>query len=62
MTQRSGRHTKPAGRSRVQQVFHSALSRCIRWIGERLNQTKDDEIANHVREAYRMAAPKKLLA
>jgi hypothetical protein len=32
------------------------------WIGVRLDQTKDDEIANHVREAYRMVAPKKLLA
>jgi hypothetical protein len=32
------------------------------WIGVRLDNTEDDEIATHVRAAYRMAAPKKLLA
>ncbi|NOT59290.1 MAG: MmcQ/YjbR family DNA-binding protein [Acidobacteria bacterium] len=32
------------------------------WIGVRLDKTEDDEIATHVRAAYRMVAPKKLLA
>ena len=31
------------------------------WIGVRLDQTEDDEIATHMRAAYRMVAPKKLL-
>ncbi len=32
------------------------------WIGLRLDKTEDAEIATHVRAAYRMVAPKKLLA
>ncbi len=31
------------------------------WIGVRLDKTEDAEIATHVRVAYRMVAPKKLL-
>jgi predicted DNA-binding protein (MmcQ/YjbR family) len=31
------------------------------WIGLHLNQNSDAEIANIVREAYRLVAPKKLL-
>ena len=32
------------------------------WIGVHLDRCEDDEIASHVREAYRMVAPKKLLS
>ena len=32
------------------------------WIGVRLDKTEDDEIATHVRAAYRMVASKKLIA
>jgi hypothetical protein len=32
------------------------------WIGLSLNRNSDAEIANIIREAYRLVAPKKLLA
>lgn len=32
------------------------------WIGVHLDRCDDDEIASHVREAYKLVAPKKLLA
>lgn len=32
------------------------------WIGLHLNRNTDAEVANCVREAYRLVAPKKLLA
>ncbi len=32
------------------------------WIGVHLNKNNDDEVRSHVREAYRMIAPPKLLA
>lgn len=32
------------------------------WIGVHLKRNSDDEIASHIRQAYRMVAPKKLLA
>ncbi len=32
------------------------------WIGVHLDRNSDDEIASHIRQAYRMVAPKKLLA
>jgi hypothetical protein len=32
------------------------------WMGVHLNQNSDAEVANIVREAYRLVAPKKLLA
>lgn len=32
------------------------------WIGVHLDRNRDDEIASHIRQAYRMVAPKKLLA
>lgn len=32
------------------------------WIGVHLDRNSDDEIASHIQQAYRMVAPKKLLA
>ncbi|MBI1760283.1 MAG: MmcQ/YjbR family DNA-binding protein [Acidobacteria bacterium] len=32
------------------------------WIGVHLDRNREDEIASHIRQAYRMVAPKKLQA